>query len=348
MRFETPYALLLSALPVALIIYNLVTAKSNALSYSDVRLLRVQRRLRTRLLWLPSATLTLGLFFAVIALARPQWEITRTNAKAEGIAIQLVLDISSSMDIDIEFGNERISRLTAAKQVIHDFVLGNGTTLGGRPNDLIGVQTFARYADTLCPLTMGHDALVHLTDQLEVNDRPNEDGTAFGDASALASARLTMLDEYVADPPTPGQGVKSKIIILLTDGENNCGQHLPLEAAGMAKEWNLKIYTISLGNKPTPRTQKTKTGTVVVPERLTQTDQLLSRMAEMTGGIFRTAYDFDSLQKVYDEIDALEKTDVTTTPFTEYEDRCVPFLLVAICLASISILLGQTVLRSFP
>ena len=341
MKFANPHFLFLCILPAAFAIFRWRSSRKSALSYSNIGLVLHASDWRTHFLWVPSTLLALGTMLAIVGLARPQWECTEIEIKSKGIAIELVVDVSSSMDMSVDFTSERMSRLDAAKRVIKDFVLGNGNTLSGRPNDLVGVEAFARYADTICPLTMGHDALVYVTDELKVNDRPNEDGTAFGDATSLAAARLKSLDDLGTD--SPGSGVKSKIIILLTDGENNCGRHLPLEAAAMAKKWGIRLYTISLSEKPKVTNNDGRIDDDVV---LTQTDRLLSRMAEMTGGIFRTAFDFESLQKVYDEIDKLEKTDVTTIPFTDYKEGCFAFILSAIVLTSLSVLLSQTILRN--
>ena len=119
-----------------------------------------------------------------------------------------------------------------------------------RPDDLIGLITFARYADTLSPLTYGHDALVEIVRELDIQERPAEDGTGYGDALALACARLDQMGQWqpaagkhAADPSA---AVRSKVVVLLTDGENNCGLHLPEEAAGLAKKWGIRVYAISM------------------------------------------------------------------------------------------------------
>ena len=120
---------------------------------------------------------------------------------------------------------------------------------------MIGLVTFARYADTVCQLTLSHDALTYITREIEVQDRPNEDGTAYGDATALAAAHLktyeTMQNQGKRSSVIPD--IKSKIIVLLTDGENNCGNHLPIQSAAMAREWGIRVYTINFGELASPR-----------------------------------------------------------------------------------------------
>ena len=295
--------------------------------------------------WLPQALQYTSLLLLIIALARPQMETENIQEKSEGIAIQLVVDISSSMDINIDFGGKKTTRLEVAKQVINEFVTGNDSGLNGRPNDLIGVITFARFADTVCPLTLGHDALIDITSNLTVNDRQNEDGTAYGDATTLAAARLKILESAESDISDQMQDVKSKIIILLTDGENNCGRHLPLEASAFAKEWGIKVYTISLGEKRDDVVRVVSGKKIMVAADLNAMDQLLSKMADTTGGIFRTAYDYDSLQAVYNEIDHLEKSKVKTSSFSDYKDYYVYIVLSSLICAVLEIVLSTTLLR---
>ena len=247
--------------------------------------------------------------------------------------------------MNLNFGGKKTTRMDVAKQVINEFVAGNGKTLKGRPNDLIGIITFARFADTVCPLTLGHKALISINDEIRINDEPNEDGTAYGDAAALAAARLKMLEYAGKEGKSDIGDVKSKIIILLTDGENNCGRHLPLEAAAMAKAWGIKIYTISLGEKQSGITRKVNGREISLPAALSATDLLLSKMADMTGGIFRRAFDYDTLQKVYDEIDKLEKSEVKTTLYKDYRSCYHIFIAAALALLFFELILNNTILR---
>ena len=205
---------------------------------------------RARYLWIPVCLRRMTLVLLLLALARPQAGSTYSMDVSEGIAIQLLVDVSSSMDMNVrDLDGQNRSRMEVAKEMVQRFISGDGDTLHGRGEDLLGLITFARYADTRSPLTFGHDALLQIVGSLEVQERPNEDGTAYGDALALAAARLQNIEELQF-----GQGsvqvdaIESRVIILLTDGENNSGAHLPLEAAGLAKAWGCRIYCISLGD----------------------------------------------------------------------------------------------------
>ena len=199
-----------------------------------------------RLRWLRQVPRLRALAVAllIVACAGPQMERQVGEETRQGIAIELLIDLSSSMDQSLASeGGKALSRLAGAKRVVEQFVRH-------RVDDLIGLITFARYADTLSPLTMGHDALVEIVHGLVVQERPDEDGTAYGDALALACARLDQLDkcqtaERIASAD-PSAAIHSKVVVLLTDGENNCGLHLPEEAAGLAKKWGIRVYAISM------------------------------------------------------------------------------------------------------
>ena len=194
---------------------------------------------RARFLWMPRWLRLAALMALIVALAGPQMGTTKSLQVSEGVAIQLLVDVSSSMDMTMQVpGGKKKTRMEVAKELVHDFIAGDGDKLKGRTGDLVGLITFARYADTRSPLTFGHPALLQMVRGLEVQDRPNEDGTAYGDALALAAARLEHLEEMKEDGRWRLDGdVASRVIVLLTDGENNSGNHLPEVAAGLAKKW---------------------------------------------------------------------------------------------------------------
>ena len=295
----------------------------------------------------------LAILLAITALARPQLEKFESTMEREGIAIELLVDISSSMDMRMKRKDGRDgSRLQVAKDVIQDFVQGNEDDLTGRTNDLVGMITFARYADTICPLTLSHDAVAYLTEGLTINDRPNEDGTAYGDATALAAARLARLEERLRnkDGKAPiGEPIATKIIVLLTDGENNCGKMLPLQAAALAKEWDIKIYTISLTDPPKSQFVRVDDNTTIEAARVrSASERGLEKMASMTGGIFRTAYDFDTLQAVYEEIDTLERSQMRSMLRRVPEECFQWFVALALLLVGVELGLRATWLRQIP
>lgn len=327
--------------------------REDSLAYSSLAPLSdAPLSLRQRLMWLPTVLRALAVLVLIAAAARPQVAEFKSTMEREGVAIELLVDISSSMDMRMKQGGRESSRLGVAKAVIKDFIAGNEDDLGGREDDLIGMITFARYADTVCPLTLSHEALVFFTEELTINDRPNEDGTAYGDATALASARLARLEERLqkADDEKKLQNpIKSKMIVLLTDGENNCGNVLPLQAAALAKEWDIKIYTISITDPPKSQFVQVKGQETIEAARVRNSaERGLERMAEITGGIFRTAYDFDTLQAVYQEIDQLERSQMRSTLKRVPSERFSWFAIAAMLFLGCEMTLQSFWLRRAP
>lgn len=262
----------------------------------------------------------------IVALAGPHTEQPVSEEIRQGIAIEMLMDISSSMDRNIA-GNpaQKTTRMEASKEVVETFI-------ANRPDDLIGLITFARYADTLSPLTFGHSALIQLVQELKIQDRPNEDGTAYGDALMLACAHLDRMNDWRADS-TPALQIESKIIILLTDGENNCGLHLPQEAAGLAETWSIRLYTISLGD--------------AAHEELTDAEKLLESISDATGGAFWKITRSEELAKTYAAIDSLEKSEIKNTTLLYNEKRTVFafFALPALLILLLEQLMSATFLR---
>ena len=305
--------------------------------YSNTEMLQsLPPSLRQRFLGLPPALQLLAFAATIVALSQPYVIEKRYAKEADGIAISLVVDISSSMSRRVQQGAE--SRMTVARKVLQEFILGDGKVLGGRSQDLIAIVTFARYPDVISPLTSSHKTLAALAEDIDVVTRPNEDSTAYGDAVALAAAQL---DQYEQSAGLEQDEIKSKIIILLTDGENNSGQYDPLVAAALAKKWGIKIYTISLGEaKETPLGQGS-----TLSDQTQAADWGLLAMAENTGGIFQRAHDYQSLQHVYRAIDQLETSQLHDNLF---EDRVPRFqwpLGIALLAFFLAGLLNATWLR---
>jgi Ca-activated chloride channel family protein len=261
----------------------------------------------------------------------------------------MVIDRSGSMGAEMEYRGARLNRLEVVKRVFREFLTGNGETLEGRPNDLVGMVSFARYADTMAPLTLGHGALLRFLDTIEIVTRRNEDGTAIGDALALAAARLKTAEENISGR---GEGekeydIKSKIIILLTDGQNNFGSRTPLEAAELAAEWGIKVYAIGVGGEGV-NTVQTLFGSFKVPSRSKVDMGALDRIAEITGGISRQAGDEESLRRIYEEIDELEKSEVESVRYVDYREMFTSFALAALAILFLERLLSGTYLRRIP
>lgn len=302
---------------------------------------------------------TLTIILLVACLARPQQGNEETRIFSEGIAIQMLVDRSGSMmAMDFHADGKRVNRLEAVKRVFKDFVLGGGD-LTGRPDDLIGMVTFARYADSMSPLTLDHSYLIATLDQTEIVTRNEEDGTAIGDAIALAVERMRDLERRrdVID----FNRIKGKIMILLTDGENNAGDIDPERAAELAKTFDVKIYTIGAGTQgvaPVPMTDVF--GRVVMrPRPVTIDEATLKRIARITGGKYYRATDTDSLRQIYREIDELEKTKTEEKRYQQYAELATewiefdrlttpPLLAIVLGLLALEILLANTWLRKAP
>jgi Ca-activated chloride channel family protein len=293
-----------------------------------------------------------AMILLVLALARPQMGREKVKDVTKGVAIQMVVDRSSSMTAEMDYRGIRRNRLEVVKKVFEEFIMGNGEELEGRPNDLVGMVAFARYADTMAPLTLGHGALLRFLDQVKIVTRRSEDGTAIGDALALAAARLRTAEEdiarYASDSGEKEYEIKSKIIILLTDGQNNYGKRTPEQAAQLAEDWGIKVYTIGVGGNDGVSTVKTLFGNFKVPTGTRVDTKPLQRVAERTGGIFRMADDDESLREVYAEIDRLEKSNIESVRYIDYRELFVPFALVALCLVMLEVILAATVFRRIP
>ncbi|RJX32927.1 MAG: VWA domain-containing protein [Desulfurivibrio sp.] len=355
MRFATPWALLALLLIPLLLYYQFRRRRHPALTYSAIALFRpLGGTWRQRLASLPLVLRALALILLVTGLARPQQGIEKTYDISHGIAIEMVIDRSSSMGEEMVFNNNATSRLEVVKKVFAEFVSGNGRELAGRPNDLIGLVSFARYPETVCPLTLAHEALSGFMEKVQLVTSRAEDGTSIGDGIALAAARLQKAEEQLSrqnkQDKTDSAGhyeIKSKIIILLTDGAHNAGNLTPLEAARLAASWGIRIYTIGIGEDvDTSGIQ----GFFARLNRLAQgvDKKTLAEIAKTTGGIFRLAADADSLRTIYAEIDRLEKSEMESVRHIDYAEHFPVFVLTALALLVLEMTLRSTVLRKIP
>ena len=340
MSFVWPWLLLLLPLPALFAIF--ARRRKTGLRVPSLGLWDHVGVGRGRYLWIPPVLGVAALTFAIVALARPQAGSTHTTQASEGIAIQLLVDVSSSMGMDMELPDQKQkSRMEVARELVERFIAGDGDQLKGREGDLLGLVTFARYADTRSPLTLGHGALLQLVRTLEIQDRPNEDGTAYGDALSVAAARLKQLDDPEIRERNSLEGeVTSRVIILLTDGENNSGQHLPVEAAGLAKHWGCRIYCISLGEH--------QDSSSTSAAQLTDSQRVLEHISQETGGLFRTAYDFDSLLAVYSEVDQLERSRIVTKEYARVAEWFWLPLAISLALLIPALIIDSTWLRTVP
>lgn len=305
-----------------------------SLQYSALKQLQnVHPTLKTRLMNLPFALKILSGVFLVMALARPQTSDTLVKKNVEGIDIVIALDISDSMLIE---DMKPLNRLEAAKETISQFVKK-------RISDRIGVIIFAGESFTLVPLTLDYELLLSRVSEITTAQQARiKDGTAIGVALANASGRLK---ESTA---------KSRVIIFMTDGENNSGTIDPLTALEIAKGYGLKIYSIGIGRDgPTriPIYQRDVFGNRVKtyqPFESTVNETLLAKMASDTGGKYFRASREDSLEGVFKEIDSLEKTKIDVNKFTKYSEHFQKFVIMALVSYALSWLLSVTWLRRLP
>lgn len=262
----------------------------------------------------------------ILAMARPQSEHAEELVKGEGIDIFLVMDLSSSM-LARDFEPDRLS---VSKQVAIDFV-------SHRTYDRIGLAVFAGESYTQCPLTNDHEVLKEYLSGLECG--AVEDGTAIGMGLAAAVNRLQDSE------------AKSKVVVLLTDGVNNAGYIRPATAAGIAKEFDIKVYTIGVGSygQALSPVRRRITGEYMFGITNVEIDEdLLKDIAKETGGKYYRAASAEALKQVYDEIDQLEKTEVEITVYKRYQELYYWPLLAGVALLLLIILLRSTVLRALP
>jgi Ca-activated chloride channel family protein len=327
-RFEDPSLLaLLLLLPLLALARRRWGARwSGALRFSGTGSADETGRGRSR--WahgIPFAIRILALACLIVAIARPQTGVTSQTIRTEGIDIVLAMDVSSSMLAE----DLKPNRLEAAKAVAAAFV-------EGRQNDRIGLVAFAAEAYTQAPLTLDHGVIVGLLGELNVG--MIEDGTAVGMGLATAVKRLRASD------------ARSKVVVLLTDGRSNRGEIGPTTAARMAEALGVKVYTIGAGTRGNARVPVSDPllGRRYVTLRVDLDEPTLREMAGLTGGRYFRATDRDSLEAVYAEIDALERTEMEVEDFTRYGERFPPILAGGLLLLLMEIGLGQTVLRRLP
>ena len=278
-----------------------------------------------RIRWMPILLRLSALVLAILAIARPQDRNTVYERFAEGLDIMLVLDTSTSMRAQ----DFQPNRFEAAREVASGFI-------DGRMSDRIGLIVFAAKAYTQSPLTLDYQFLQQMLSEVEVG--VIEDGTAIGTALAMAVNRLKETE------------AKSKIIILLTDGQNNRGEIDPVTAAEVAEAVDVRTYTIGVGaygeapfiiDHPFAGRQRR-----MVPVEIDE--DMLKDVAEKTGGQYFRATNKEALSTIYEEIGELEKTKVEERIYTDYSERYHQFLWPAFGLLLLEILLSTTRLRRFP
>lgn len=265
-------------------------------------------------------TIAIGLL--IVTLARPQSTDSFQNISTEGIDIILALDISGSM-LARDF---KPDRLEASKNVATEFI-------SGRPYDRMGLVVFSGESFTQCPLTTDHAVLINLL--REIQSGMIQDGTAIGMGLATAVNRIKDSE------------AKSKVIILLTDGVNNMGEIAPATAAGIARSFGIRVYTIGMGTRGmAPYPVRTPFGIQYQNMRVEIDEPVLQQIAAETGGKYFRATDNDKLVQVYAEIDKLEKSKIDVRQFSRKEEEYLVPAIIAFCIIALELLVRYTFLRN--
>ncbi|HWD93713.1 MAG TPA: VWA domain-containing protein [Verrucomicrobiae bacterium] len=332
MAFAYPWLLLLLLLLPALAWLKGKRGQPPAFLYSSVQLVRAVLNVSrsrsgaflTTLRWLALAAF-------IFALAQPRWTKSQTQVKASGIDIAVAIDLSGSMaSEDFEVRGGRLSRIEMAKAVLKKFI-------DKRPSDRIGLVAFATDAYIAAPLTLDHDFLLQNLDRLNLNSIDGSH-TAIGSGLGTAVNRLRGLKS------------KSKIVILMTDGQNNSGKLAPLTAAEAAQALGVKVYTIGIGMRgqaPMPvQDVFGRKAYQMVPVDIDE--DTLQKIADMTGGKYYRADNAERFQQIYAEIDKLEKSEAVVKKYTEFDELFRWAILVGVTLLLTELLLKHTLLRRLP
>ena len=264
-----------------------------------------------------------ALALLIIALARPQSSSKNQKINVEGIDIVLTIDLSSSMLAQ----DLKPDRLEAAKNISAEFVKG-------RPEDRMGLVVFASETFTQVPLTTDHGMLLNMMKDLKCGML--EDGTAIGDGLASSVSRLKDSEAI------------SKVVILLTDGDNNSGSIDPATAAEMAKIFGIRVYTIGVGTRGTaPYPVQTPFGGIQYQQiQVTINEPLLQQIADETGGKYYRATSNEKLEQIYEEIDQLERSKIEINEFTRIHEEFLPFVLMGLALLLLGFILKNTIFKT--
>jgi Ca-activated chloride channel family protein len=329
--FAQPWLLLLLLLVPLVALLQGGLGAAPAVVFSSLQPLREIGKVRRSRIggWLTSMLL-LALALLIVALARPRQGKTISQVQASGIDIMLALDVSGSMQAeDFTIGGERANRLEVVKQVTRKFI-------EGRPNDRIGIVCFAGRPYLVSPLTLDHGWLLQNLERVRMG--LVEDGTAIGSAIASSANRLKDKES------------KSRIVVLLTDGDNNAGKVPPLTAAEAAKALGIKVYTVGAGTRGfAPMPVQDMFGRKVYRNVKVDVDEdTLTKVADLTGAKFYRATDTKTLNQIFEQIDKLEKSTVELNEYTQYRELFPWFLGAGFGVLALQTVLSQTVGRKLP
>jgi len=340
LTFAYPWLLLLLLVIPLLAYFRGKSGPAAALTFSSTGILRaLGKTSAARTGRFLRSLFLLGLALVAIALARPQLGKSLTQVEASGIDIMLVLDVSQSMlTKDFSIGGEQATRIEAIREVTRQFI-------EARPNDRIGIIAFAGHPYVISPMTLDHDWLLQNLERIRTG--MVEDGTAIGSAIASAASRLS--DKHS----------KSRVIVLLTDGENNAGKIPPTTAAEAVKALKIRFYAIGAGingiapypvfNQRTGKPYTDMLGNIMYQNQRVQFNEAgLKEVARIADGQFYRATDTKSLEQIFRDIDKLEKTTVAVKKYQEYRDLFPACIMAGCGLLLTQILLAQTIWKKLP
>ena len=330
-RFDNPQWLWLLLLLPLLALWRGRRGPRAALEYSNVDLIRqLGRATRSRPGGLAAGASLAALALLILALARPQLGGSNTAVHASGVDIMLALDVSGSMQsLDFKLEGQPASRLDVVRSVVRRFI-------AARPNDRIGLTIFAGVPYLISPVTLDHGWLLGSLDQVQIGDV--EDGTAIGSGLATALNRLRT------------ESAKTRLVILMTDGQNNSGQIPPVTAAEAAAALGVKVYTIGIGIRgeaPMPVTDAFGRRRIIM-EKVDVDEDTLRTIAAKTGAKFYRATDTDSLNHIYADIDRLEKTAFTVHTFEHWQELFPLLAAAGLALLAAGLLIDHTLRRRLP
>lgn len=328
-RFAYPLLLCLLLLPAGWVVFALFKQPAGVTHSMGSALARLTGGGSRVLVRVPMVLRACCLSLLVLAAARPQLYNVSRDTRSPGVDIMLCLDTSGSMRaLDFTLNDTPVTRLTAVKKVVSDFIKK-------RETDRIGLVVFGQEAFTQSPLTMDKGLLLGLVEEMKIGMAG--DRTAVGSAVAIGGKRLKDLK------------AKSRILILLTDGRSNAGDITPEKAADAVQALGIKIYTIGVGGTgPAPFKVESLFGTRIVRQRVDLDEKTLRKVAEIGGGRYFRAADSEQLSEIYDIIDRAEKTEVKVKEFFHFHELYLYFLLPALMVLCLEIAARTTFLRVLP
>lgn len=327
LSFHNPWWLLALFFVPLIWLFRLRFRKRNYLVYPNVELLeKVDNKTGRRWKYLKMLFQTAALSVIIVALARPQLGVCEQTEYKEGVDIVLCLDASGSMQaVDFISDGQRVDRLSVVKKVVSDFV-------HVRRGDRIGVVVFGKEAFTLCPLTLDHQTILHFLKEVDVGIAG--DLTALGSALVLGTKRLRDRD------------IKSRVLVLLTDGRHNSGSITPLKGAYLARALGIRVYTVGVGTQGiVPFQANTALGRQIVYRKVDTDEDTLRKIAFITGGKYFKAGDIGGLQEVCKNINLMEKATLKHNKYVRRRELYPWFVGLCILLTAITEVLSNTSFR---